>query len=91
MADISDNNASLISQVNGEDSSMEYFLFTKNILVGDTELNIVVAYSLHSDGTVTPVDDSKLFVFFPTNERTGFKFLVHAPYKTTPKQRVNSF
>ena len=37
------------------------------------------------------MDDSKLFVFFPTNERTGFKFLVHAPYKTTPSRELIPF
>ncbi len=83
-SEIDGNKASLISQVNKKDSLTEYFLFTKNIKVASTKLNIVVAYRLSSDGAVVPVRNSKLFVFFPTNERTGFQFLVHAPYKTTP-------
>lgn len=85
------NKASLISQVNEEDSLIEYFLSTKNIEVDDTKLNIVVAYPLSSDGAVIPAHDSKLFVFFPTNERTGFRFLVHAPYKTTPSRESIPF
>jgi len=91
LSEIDGNKASLISQVNEEDSLIEYFLFTKNIEVDDTKLNIVVAYQLNSDRTVVPVHGSKLFVFFPTNERTGFKFLVHAPYKTTPSRESIPF
>lgn len=91
LSEIDGNRASLISQVNEEDSLIEYFLSTKYIEVEDTKLNIVVAYPLSSDGTVTPAHDSKLFVFFPTNERTGFKFLVHAPYKTTPSRESIPF
>ena len=91
LSEINGNKASLISQVNEEDSLIDYFLFKKNIQVDDTKLNIVVAYPLNSNGTVDPVHDSKLFVFFPTNERTGFKFLVHAPYKTTPSRESIPF
>ncbi len=91
LSEIDDNKVSLISQVNEKDSLLEYFLFTKNIEVEDAKLNIVVAYPLSSDGTVVPAHDSKLFVFFPTNERTGFKFLVHAPYKTTPSRESIPF
>jgi len=64
---IDGNKASLIAQVNEEDSLKEYFLFTKNIEVDGAKLNLVVAYPLSSDGAVVPVHDSKLFVFFPTN------------------------
>lgn len=91
LSEISGNKASLISQVNEEDSITEYFLFKKDIQVAKTQLNIAVAYLLNSDGVIDPVHDSKLFVFFPTNERTGFKFLVHAPYKTTPSRETIPF
>lgn len=90
LSEIGDNKASLISQINEEYSLIEYFLFTKNIQVDDTELNIVVAYQL-KDKIIVPVTDSKLFVFFPTKEETGFKFLVHAPYKTTPSRESIPF
>lgn len=91
LSEIDGNKASLFSQVNKEDSLREYFLSTKYIEVDDTKLNIVVAYPLNNDGKIIPVHDSKLFVFFPTNERTGFKFLVHAPYKTTPSRESIPF
>jgi len=91
LSEINGNKASLISKVNNEDSLREYFLSRKYIDVDDTKLNIVVAYQLNSDRKIVPVHDSKLFVFFPTNERTGFKFLVHAPYKTNPSRESIPF
>ncbi len=91
LSEIDGNKASLISLVNEEDNLTEFFLFTKNIEVDDTRLNIIVAYPLNSNGKIAPVHDSKLFVFFPTNERIGFKFLVHAPYKTTPSRESIPF
>jgi hypothetical protein len=91
LSEVNGNKASLISQVNEEDSLIEYFLCTKNIEVDNTKLNIVVAYPLDRHGAVDSVHDSKLFVFFPTNERTGLKFLVHAPYKTTPSRESIPF
>jgi len=91
LSEIKDNRASLISQVNGKESLIEFFLTTKNIEVDSVKLNIVVAYRLDSIGKIIPVHDSKLFVFFPTNERTGLQFLVHAPYKTTPSRESIPF
>ena len=92
-AETKEDKTSLISQVNEQYSLKDYLIFKKNIEIDDAELNIVVAYPLNSDDgdTVVPVHDSKLFVFFPTNERTGFKFLVHAPYKTTPSRESIPF
>lgn len=91
LAELKGNKASLISQVNGEDDLTEYFFIEKYIEIDGTALNIVVAYLLSSNGKILPVHDSKLFVFFPTNERTGFKFLVHAQYKTTPSRESVPF
>lgn len=91
LSEINGNKVNLISQVNNEDSLREYFLSKKYIEVDGVKLNLVVAYPLNNDGKVIPVHDSKLFVFFPTNERTGFKFLVHAPYKTTPSRESIPF
>ena len=91
LSEVNGNKASLISQVNEEDSLREYFLCTKNIEIANTQLNIVVAYRLDKDGAVDSVHDSKLFVFFPTIERTGFNFLAHAPYKTTPSRESIPF
>jgi len=91
LSEIQGNKASLISQVNNEGDLIEFFFTRKQIEIGNIALNIVVAYQLNSDGKIVPVHDSKLFVFFPTNERTGLKFLVHAPYKTTPSRETIPF
>jgi len=91
LSEIKGNKASLISQVNDKDSLVEFFLAKNQIEVDDTALNIVVAYQLSRDGKIVPIHDSRLFVFFPTNERTGLKFLVHAPYKTTPSRESIPF
>lgn len=85
-AKIVGNRASLVSRVNESKCSVEYFLVNKNIEIDDARLNISVAYLLTSNGEVEPINGAKLFVFFPTNDNTGLKFLVHAPYKTTPSR-----
>ncbi len=98
LAEINEDKARLISQVNKQDNLRDYLIFKKIIKIDgtelNTELNIVVAFLLDTDtdtDTVVPVRDSKLFVFFPTNETTGLKFLIHAPYKTTPNRETIPF
>jgi hypothetical protein len=93
LAEIKKDKAGLISQVNEQDNLRDYLVFKKAIEIDGAKLNVVVAYLLDFDdiNAVVPVHDSKLFVFFPTNERTGLKFLVHAPYKTTPSRESIPF
>ena len=93
LAEIKDDKIRLISQVNKQDSPRDYLIFKKTIEIESAKLNIVVAYLLDADGgnTVVPVHDAKLFVFFPTEVQTGLKFLVHAPYKTTPGRETIPF
>lgn len=91
LSKITGNNANVVSSINEEEELAKYFLCNKNINIGNTKLNIAVAYRLNDDGDVISVKDSKVFVFFPTNERTGFKFLVHAPYKTKPSRESIPF
>lgn len=88
---INNNKASLVTKVTNEDSRIEeYFLCKKEIEIGEKSFDIVVAYLLSDDKVVAPKHD-KLFVFFPTKVETGFKFLVHAPYKTTPSRETIPF
>lgn len=91
MSDVNGNKASLISQTNNEEIVTEYFLVRKDIEIDTMPLNIVVAYKMNEDGNIVPIDNSRLFVYFPTNERTGLKFLVHAKYKTTPSRETIPF
>lgn len=85
------NEASLVSQTNEEASQSKYFLAQKNIKIENAKLNIVVAYRLDNNGKVVSLPNSKLFVFFPTEVNTGLKFLVHAPYRTTPSRETIPF
>lgn len=93
LSEINDDKASLISQVNDQDTSKDFILLNKIIEIDDSELNISVAYPLDPTESkrITAAHESKLFVFFPTNERTGLNFLVHAPYKTTPSRESIPF
>ncbi|MEX2427277.1 MAG: hypothetical protein WD577_03425, partial [Bacteroidales bacterium] len=75
--------------------SDDYLVFSNTIQLGSAEnLNLVVAYSLSEENgenktrRITAYHDSKLFVFFPTSVNTGLKFLLHAPYKTTPNRET---
>lgn len=89
---INSDRVTLSSQVNDQDTcDTEYIVCESEIHIESTRLRLVVAYRLGADGNVVPVHNSKLFVFFPTNERTGFHFLVHAPYKTTPSRETIPF
>ena len=87
LVEINGNKANLTSKNTDE---KKYFLCKKTIEIEKTELEIVVAYLL-KDEVIAPVNDSKLFVFFPTKEATDLKFLVHAPYKTTPSRETIPF
>lgn len=60
-------------------------------------LDIMIAYRL-DDGNIKPIDDGtdndkpRLFAFFPVKkEKTGLKFLVHAPYRMTPTRETIDF
>lgn len=56
------------------------------------KINLSVAYLFDStEKCIKALHDTKLFVFFPTNERTGLNFIVHAPYKTTPSRESIPF
>jgi hypothetical protein len=89
---INNDRVTLLSQVNDQDTcDTEYIVCESAIHIESTHLRLVVAYRLGIDGKIVPVQNSKLFVFFPTNERTGFHFLVHAPYKTTPSRETIPF
>ena len=87
LSEVKEKSAILISQVNDEVKLKEYILFKKCITIDGVPLNIAIAYLLNEDNSkIIPVTDSRLFVFFPTKEVTGLKFLIHAPYKTTPSR-----
>jgi len=92
LADKNSGKAYIISQQKDEEKQKEYLLFNRSIKVEDKDIKLSIAYSLDDKiNKIVPLNDTKLFVFFSTNERTGLKFLLHAPYKTTPSRETIPF
>lgn len=65
----------------------EYLMASRDITVGNSSLTLSVAYAIENDDLVG-LGNEPLFVFFPTEQRPGFRFLVHAPFKTTPNRET---
>lgn len=65
---------------------IKYLLLEKNIFLDNKNLKIKIAFQLANTDKriIVPCDKSPLFVFFPTKLETNLKFLVHAPFYTTP-------
>ena len=82
--------AKLIAQIDQQEHVTDYLMFEKDIEIDSKSLKIVIAYQIFK-GAITPTADDKLFVFFPTKETIGLKFLIHAPYKTTPNRETIDF
>jgi hypothetical protein len=65
-------------------SDNESFLkFDKTIEIANRETNISVAFKYKNE-KIEAVDKSNLFVYFETEKNTELKFLIHAPFITTP-------
>lgn len=62
----------------------KYFLLEKPVELDGKKLSIKIAFQLNEKRSVIPCAISPLFVFFPTKIETNLKFLVHAPFYTTP-------
>ena len=92
LADKDSGKAYIISKKNNEEKQREYLLFNRPIKIEDKNIKLSIAYSLDDKiNKIVSLNDTKLFVFFSTNERTGLKFLLHAPYKTTPSRETIDF
>ncbi len=65
---------------------IKYFLIEKNVIIDSKNLTIKLAFLLDKGDKrkIVPCDKSPLYVFFPTKIETNLKFLVHAPFYTTP-------
>jgi hypothetical protein len=64
---------------------IKYILLEKPVQIDKKNLLIKIAFQLSTDRkTITACEKSPLFVFFPTKIETTLKFLVHAPFYTTP-------
>lgn len=64
---------------------IKYILLDKPVQIDNKNLLIKIAFQLSNDRkTIIACEKSPLFVFFPTKIETNLKFLVHAPFYTTP-------
>lgn len=64
---------------------IKYLLLEKPVQIDKKNLLIKIAFQLSNDKKkIIPSEQSPLFVFFPTKIETTLKFLVHAPFYTTP-------
>jgi len=83
----------IISSVNGEQTVGNYLVFSADAKIAEKDIWLSVAYRLDDDcRSVVALSDAPLFVFFPVEVmRNAFKFLAHAPYKTTPNRETIPF
>jgi hypothetical protein len=64
---------------------LKYILLEKPVQIDKKNLLIKISFQLSNDRkAITACEKSPLFVFFPTKIETTLKFLVHAPFYTTP-------
>lgn len=92
IAEILSDRAYIVSIYNGIEVSNEYICFNRHIKIDHKDIKLSIAYFIDDKtNKIIPLNDTKLFVYFPTNERTGLKFFVHAPYKTTPSRETIPF
>ncbi len=86
---------SIFSHKNELVETKEYLVFEKTIQIENKNLKIELSYNINSNADkqkiIVPFNNSKLSVYFPTNERTGLNFLLQAPYKTTPNRETIPF
>lgn len=71
----------------GEDASIaqnHYIVFRKDIYTEQMpNAHIKVAFGLNATKTnVKPLDNSKIWVFFPTTDSANLKFIIHGTYET---------
>lgn len=75
-----------IAALTSEGKEHRFVLLEKKVKVEKKELSIKIAFQLAGKDRkyVVPCEQSPLFVFFPTKIETNLKFLIHAPFYTTP-------
>jgi len=80
----------LSSFQNGEKYSKEYLVFHKPFQIEGHRLAVKTAFFLEKSDDericVSPVPNTRLVVFFPTERNTFLNFFIHGPFKTTPNR-----
>lgn len=75
----------IIINNNGVTNTKSYIRIDRIVQIHNKNLTLSIAYALENN-QIIPIDNSLLSVFFPTKVNTYYKFLLQAPYKTTPNR-----
>jgi len=51
---------------------------------------VEIAFEMNEQGQLSPIDNDSLYVLFPTEEKTGLRFILNGPYRTNPARETIS-
>ena len=81
----------LVGEKDGDSDEEDWLIFEKEVFRPDglSVTKVEVAYRLEKDtktekDRIAGIDQSPLFVYFPTDKETHLRFLIQGHYKTTP-------
>lgn len=77
----------ILSEVGTKKDVEEDWLIFSQPITDNPRLKVEVAFKIsrkNKNEIITPVNDSYLVVFSPTEKETHLKFLIQGPYRTTP-------
>lgn len=80
----------ITTQINNSSYIQSYIKIDKDVILNEKSLTLSVAYAMKHE-KIIPIENAKLSVFFPTKVGTYYKFLLQAPYKTTPNRESIPF
>ncbi|HCE4530484.1 TPA: DUF3883 domain-containing protein [Vibrio parahaemolyticus] len=58
----------------------------KEVFSSSTSIDVSVVIELNDKGHCNPVDDSKLYVFYPLQLSSGFRFIIHSYFVVNPER-----
>lgn len=70
-----------------KEKTEQYLVFDKDTFINSIRYKVEIAYK-YENNKIVPVQSSKLFVFFETEQYTNLNFLIQGPYQTS-KTREN--
>ncbi|GAA4446143.1 hypothetical protein GCM10023189_00990 [Nibrella saemangeumensis] len=83
------NEDNRIVRINSVSKQFNFILLERSVNIEKKDLLVKIAFQIDkNDKVIVPCDKSPLFVFFPTKIETNLKFLIHAPFYTTPAREA---
>jgi Domain of unknown function (DUF3883) len=83
----------LIGEGEGKKFTEEWLIFSREVrtATGVSRGYVEIAFAIQKEdkdrlGSLKPISDSVLVVFFPTNVETHLGFVIQGPYRTTPSR-----